>query len=71
MKQVFPGYDITGKMNVKIIADFAFKNLPNTITVQFVPTTIMNQADFMNLLVLNAPVGYVFPEECSSNFDLK
>lgn len=59
------GFDVTGLIDASIEALFPFRGEPNDIRVNFVPCTIMNQADEINELVLTAPEGYVFPENCT------
>jgi hypothetical protein len=63
--QTYPGYDVTGQMAVNIIPDFAFKGKPNVLEIQFLPDTILNQADYENILEVRAPLNYKFPRECN------
>ncbi|CAD7933065.1 unnamed protein product [Amoebophrya sp. A25] len=71
VKQSWEGYDITGAMFTEVRPGFATKSRMNKISVVFVPTTIMNQADFENVFYLEAPIGYKFPVVCSDLFHLK
>ncbi|CAD7934274.1 unnamed protein product [Amoebophrya sp. A120] len=72
IKQQYPGYDITGAMFTDVKAGFPTKSRANVIEVIFVPTTIMNQADFENIFFLKGPAGYRFPQVCNPEiFDLK
>jgi hypothetical protein len=54
------GFDITGTVQVEIKALQALYGEANPLRIQFVPSTIMNQADIGNELVLTAPQGYLF-----------
>lgn len=44
---------------------FVFLGQKNAVKIVFRPTTIMNQADSYNEIVLTAPKGYVFPTICN------
>jgi len=60
-----PGFDITGTVDTYIVPTFAFLGESNPLRVEFIPSTIMNQADEGNELVLTAPEGYIFTQNCS------
>lgn len=60
------GFDITGRLPTGVSASFPYKGEQNTLSVVFVPTTIMNQADNGNELVVTAPSGYVFDTDCGN-----
>jgi len=66
MREAVPGFDVTGEIFTRVDPNFPYKSETNKISVIFLPTTIMNQADDGNELVLTAPPGYVFPLNCSS-----
>jgi len=61
----FPGYDITGGIVSRVLAQFPYKGQRNSITVEIFPTTIMNQADNGNEIVVTGPEGFVFTENCT------
>lgn len=65
------GFDITGKVAAEIKPGFAYIGERNPLSFVFVQSTIMNQADVGNELVLDAPVGWTFPENCTKNFGLR
>merc|ERR550532_3153268 len=56
------GFDITGPIQAEIRPDFAYIGEGNPLSVVFLQSTIMNQAENGNELVLVAPEGYIFPE---------
>jgi len=59
------GFDITGKVQVSILPLFPYLGQTNPLRVNFVPSTIMNQADEGNELVLTAPHTYIFNRNCT------
>jgi len=59
------GFDITGNIAATITAGFPFLDQINPLRVQFVISTILNQADPGNQLVITAPHGYFFPSNCT------
>lgn len=59
------GFDITGHVEVGITPTFAFLGESNPLRIQFRPYTIMNQADDGNELVVTAPTGYIFTQNCT------
>jgi hypothetical protein len=61
----YPGFDITGAVKSRVLASFPFKGQRNPIMIEFVPSTIMNQADVGNQIVVTAPPGFTFPVNCS------
>jgi len=65
-----PGFDITGVVDVTITATFPYLGQLNPLIVVFVPTTIMNQNDNGNQLVISGPQGYIFPTNCTG-FELR
>jgi len=62
------GFDITGKVAVNILPLFPYLGQTNPLRVNFVPSTIMNQADEGNELVLTAPPTYIFSKNCTGFF---
>lgn len=66
-----PGFDITGQIQAEIRPNFAYLGERNPLDIVFVQTTIMNQAEFGNELMLTAPDGWIFPINCTSNFGIK
>ena len=64
IKEKLVGYDITGRLRATIKPGFSYQGQRNTIKIVFVPTTILNQADPENILLVQAPQGYVFGEQC-------
>lgn len=66
----YQGFDITGAILSRVIASFPFKGQRNPIMLEIIPSTIMNQADDGNIIVIRAPKGFIFPFNCSGfNFD--
>jgi len=59
------GFDITGKVAVHVKPLFPFMGQTNPLRVNFVPSTIMNQADDGNELVVTAPPTYLFDKNCT------
>merc|ERR1719454_461640 len=59
------GFDITGKVQVAIVPLFGYLGQNNPLRVNFVPSTIMNQADTGNELVLTGPPSYLFAKNCT------
>lgn len=59
------GFDITGKVQVGITPLFPYLGQINPLRINFVPSTIMNQADEGNELVLTAPETYLFNKNCT------
>lgn len=64
-----PSFDITGQINAIVKPVFPFLGQTNKLQIVFVQSTILNQADFGNEMLLVAPNGYIFPRNCTS-FDL-
>jgi len=65
VRDYIQGFDITDEIEVYVHPTFAYLGETNPLEVIFVAQTIMNQADSGNELVVVAPEGYVFPENCS------
>jgi len=65
LREKVHGFDITGTVEVTVNPLHPFLGQTNPLRVTFVPSTIMNQADEGNELVLNAPGGYIFPRNCT------
>jgi len=59
------GFDITGRVQVEVLPLFPYLGQNNPLRVRFVPSTIMNQADEGNELVLTAPSSYLFNKNCT------
>jgi len=59
------GFDITGKVQVHVKSLFPYLGQTNPLRVVFVPSTIMNQADEGNELVITAPSTYLFNRNCT------
>jgi hypothetical protein len=64
-RDMVPGFDITGSVITRVMSSFPFKGQRNPIAIEFIPATIMNQADHGNDIVITAPIGFIFPENCS------
>jgi hypothetical protein len=69
-RDFYPSFDITRKVLVDIYPYFPYIGQRNPLRVTFAQSTIMNQADRGNELVLTAPNGYIFPQNCS-NFKIR
>jgi len=63
-------YDITGDIAIVINGTFPYYGYANPLVIEFQQTTILNMADVGNEIVLTAPVGFVFPVNCTG-FDLR
>lgn len=61
----YQGFDITGAILSRVMSDFAFKGQRNPLKIEFIPSTIMNQADEGNQIVVRAPSGFIFAKNCS------
>jgi len=59
------GFDITGKVQVGVLPLFPYLGQTNPLRINFVPSTIMNQADTGNELVITAPNMYLFNKNCT------
>jgi hypothetical protein len=64
-KDNVPGFDITGSIVTRVMSSFPFKGQRNPIAIEFIPATIMNQADPGNHIVITAPMGFRFPANCT------
>jgi hypothetical protein len=62
-----PGFDITGVISpVNITPTFPYLGQSNPLRIEFLPSTILNQADNGNELVLTAPPNYIFYRNCTA-----
>jgi hypothetical protein len=68
-RQNVPGFDVTGELKAEINAQFPYKGQRNLLTIVFLPTTILNQADEGNELAVQGPEGFFFGSNCSA-FDM-
>jgi hypothetical protein len=59
------GYDITGAIIASVDGSFKYYGQRSRLSVQFIPSTIMNQADIGNEIVIYAPDNYRFPRNCT------
>jgi hypothetical protein len=60
------GFDITGRISpVNISATFPYLGEMNPLRIEFLPSTIMNQADNGNELFITAPPNYIFYKNCT------
>merc|ERR1711998_257606 len=59
------GYDITGAIIASVNGSFKYYGQRSRLSVQFIPSTIMNQADIGNEIVIYAPENYRFPRNCT------
>jgi len=64
-------FDITGPASVEIKPSFSFIGERNPLEIVFMQSTILNQADNGNEIVVTAPEGYTFPANCSKRFNLR
>lgn len=65
------GFDITGAVQEAVVnPGFAFTGNDNLVDIYFRPTTILNQADNSNEIIVTAPDGWRFPRSCLG-FDLR
>jgi hypothetical protein len=60
-----PGYDITGAIVAAVDGSFKYYGQRSRLSVMFTPSTIMNQADIGNEIVIYAPENYRFPKNCT------
>lgn len=65
LRDKVPSFDVTGRVLVYIFPSSPYLDELNPLRVSFVPSTIMNQADDGNELVLTAPAGYRFTRNCT------
>jgi hypothetical protein len=65
IRDVVPSFDITGRVLVDIQATFPYVGNSNLLKIVFVQSTILNQADEGNEIVVTAPAGYTFPRNCT------
>jgi len=61
----YEGYDITGAIIASVDGSFKYYGQRSRLSVQFIPATIMNQADIGNEIVIYAPENYRFPRNCT------
>jgi hypothetical protein len=59
------GYDITGAIIASVDGSFKYYGQRSRLSMQFIPSTIMNQADVGNEIVIYAPDNYRFPRNCT------
>lgn len=59
------GFYITGPIDVRIMPTFAYKGERNGLAIEFIPTTILNQADDGNEIMITAPLGFEFERNCT------
>jgi len=71
MRDFVDSFDITGRLEVDIQATFPYFGQVNPLRVVFVQSTILNQADVGNELVLSGPDGFIFPVNCTEGFRLR
>jgi len=71
MRDFVSSFDITGRLEVDIQATFPYFGQVNPLRVVFVQSTILNQADVGNELVLSGPDGFIFPANCTDGFRLR
>eukprot|EP00931_Biecheleriopsis_adriatica_P064212 TRINITY_DN39027_c0_g1_i1.p1 TRINITY_DN39027_c0_g1~~TRINITY_DN39027_c0_g1_i1.p1 ORF type:complete len:2314 (+),score=334.39 TRINITY_DN39027_c0_g1_i1:107-7048(+) len=71
IRDFVPSFDITGRIQVDVGATFPYLGQANPLRIVFVQSTILNQADIGNELVLEAPPGYIFPANCTDGFRLR
>lgn len=71
MRDFVDSFDITGRLEVDIQATFPYFGQLNPLRVVFVQSTILNQADIGNELVLSGPDGFIFPVNCTDGFRLR
>eukprot|EP00928_Gymnodinium_smaydae_P002156 TRINITY_DN10763_c0_g6_i1.p1 TRINITY_DN10763_c0_g6~~TRINITY_DN10763_c0_g6_i1.p1 ORF type:complete len:2393 (+),score=568.77 TRINITY_DN10763_c0_g6_i1:803-7180(+) len=64
-RSFLPSFDITGRVLVEVKDTFPYIGETNPLRIVFVQSTIMNQADNGNEIVVLAPQGYVFPINCT------
>jgi hypothetical protein len=69
-RDFYQSFDITRRVAVDIHPFFPYIGQVNPLRITFAQSTIMNQADNGNELVVTAPTGYVFPQNCS-NFEIR
>jgi len=61
----YQGFDITGSIVTRVLAAFPYKGQRNPISIEINPSTIMNQADNGNEIIVTAPDGFNFPVNCT------
>jgi len=65
VRDYIPGFDITDRVEVYVMGTFSYLAEVNPLRIMFLAQTIMNQADTGNELVVDAPLGYIFPAKCT------
>ncbi|CAK9070289.1 unnamed protein product [Durusdinium trenchii] len=65
MRDYVQSFDITGRLEVDIQATFPYFGQINPLRIVFTQSTILNQADIGNELVLSGPDGFIFPTNCT------
>eukprot|EP00439_Symbiodinium_sp_Y106_P061713 s59_g9.t1 len=71
MRDFVWSFDITGRIEVDIQATFNYFGQINPLRFVFRQSTILNQADIGNELVLSGPDGFIFPTNCTEGFRLR
>lgn len=71
MRDFVWSFDITGRIEVDIQATFNYFGQINPLRIVFRQSTILNQADIGNELVLSGPDGFIFPTNCTEGFRLR
>jgi hypothetical protein len=61
-------FDITGTVRVEILPSSPYLGEDNRLQIEFEQSTILNQADNGNEVVVTAPIGYTFPTNCTGFF---
>eukprot|EP00927_Polykrikos_kofoidii_P086339 TRINITY_DN9640_c0_g1_i1.p1 TRINITY_DN9640_c0_g1~~TRINITY_DN9640_c0_g1_i1.p1 ORF type:complete len:2276 (+),score=290.72 TRINITY_DN9640_c0_g1_i1:1085-7912(+) len=65
IRDFYPGFEITGTVKVKVRSTFPYMGETNPLRIDFEQSTIMNQADNGNEIMVTAPLGYNFQPECT------
>jgi hypothetical protein len=65
IRDKIPSFDITGRVLVDVQATFPYVGNANILKIIFTQSTILNQADDGNEIVVTAPEGYTFPRNCT------
>eukprot|EP00929_Paragymnodinium_shiwhaense_P034282 TRINITY_DN18674_c0_g1_i1.p1 TRINITY_DN18674_c0_g1~~TRINITY_DN18674_c0_g1_i1.p1 ORF type:complete len:2410 (-),score=547.03 TRINITY_DN18674_c0_g1_i1:144-7373(-) len=61
-------FDITGTVRASVFASSPYLGESNRLLIEFEQSTILNQADNGNEIVVTAPIGYVFRQNCTGFF---
>jgi hypothetical protein len=64
VKSKINGFDVTGYLSAKIETRYVYTGQIAKVIIQFTPRTIQSRRIDGNMLTIEAPGGYIFPEKC-------